>query len=242
MTKKLERTIEETNDKVLEKSTPFSILLLEFIVGSALIIGLVFIFFEIREEILEKEFELFDMQLLHFFYNLRTPILNAIMKIITDFGATTMIVLWVGLIIVLSIKKYVREAVLLGFVLSMAAIINGCLKLIFQRPRPQFEPLVIENSYSFPSGHAMDSTVFYLMLVYLTYHLTRNKKLTVLVGVIASFMILAIGISRIYLGVHYPSDVLAGFVAGLCWLLIVFFVYKTIWKFRLFSKKKPPIA
>ena len=153
-------------------------------------------------------------------------------------GSNILISIWVVLIVFLLIKKYYREAALLGFVLGMTALINTALKILIQRPRPQFHPLVVENSYSFPSGHAMDSFVFYMTLVYLIYHLTKNKVLTAVAFIFASCLVLTIGISRVYLGVHYPTDIIAGYTAGLCWMIIVYLIHQSMIFFRLFRNKK----
>src|SRR6202035_2903479 len=98
-------------------------------------------------------------------------------------------------------------------------LLNPLLKLIFARQRPTFEdPLVALASYSFPSGHAAGSTVFYGLLAYLVAREARSWGLRVLAVVAAAVTLLLIGFSRVYLGVHYLSDVLGGYAAGLVWL------------------------
>lgn len=237
MTKK-NNALSYHKETVVKNSKIFSILFLEIILGSFFVVSLIVIFLKLHDEVFEKEFTQFDVGILHFLYDYRNPILNSFMIFITDFGADIMLALWVILIISLIYKKYFREGVLLGFVLSMTAFINFMLKLLIQRPRPQFHPLIIENGFSFPSGHAMDSFVFYMTLVYLLYHLTKKKLLTIIAGILASVLVLTIGISRVYLGVHYPTDIIAGYTAGLCWMLIVFLIHRSIIYLRLFKKNR----
>jgi undecaprenyl-diphosphatase len=224
--------------QIVKNSQILSVLLGEIIAGSMGVIGLIYLFLKIRAEVFEKELTQFDMHILYFLYAQRNPYLNNFMLWITGFGSNIMIIIWILLIIFLVIKKYHREAALLGFVLGMTAIINTALKILIQRPRPQFHPLVVENSYSFPSGHAMDSFVFYMTLVYLIYHLTKNKVLTAVACIFASCLVLTIGISRVYLGVHYPTDIIGGYTAGLCWMIIVYLIHQSIIYFRLFRHTK----
>ena len=100
-----------------------------------------------------------------------------------------------------------------------SAVLNQLLKGLFERPRPYFEhPLLIEPSYPFPSGHAMESFVVYGMLVYFAVLALRSWKARVAVVCGAALLVVLIGFSRMYLGVHYFSDVLAGYAAGGVWL------------------------
>jgi membrane-associated phospholipid phosphatase len=100
--------------------------------------------------------------------------------------------------------------------------LNLLLKELFARPRPHFEhPLVVETSYSFPSGQAMESLVVYGMLAYFATLTLRGKgKRAASVGG-AAVLVVLVGFSRVYLGAHYVSDVVAGFVAGGAWVSVV---------------------
>ena len=100
-----------------------------------------------------------------------------------------------------------------------SAVLNQLLKGLFARPRPYFEhPLLIETSYSFPSGHAMGSFVLYGMLAYFAVLALKTWRARTAVVFGAALLVLLIGLSRMYLGVHYFSDVVAGFAAGGVWL------------------------
>jgi membrane-associated phospholipid phosphatase len=100
-----------------------------------------------------------------------------------------------------------------------STLLNWLLKGFFQRPRPHFaHPLVIETSYSFPSGHAMESFVVYGMVAYLAVLWLRSWEVRVAAVCGAALVVVLIGFSRVYLGVRYFSDVVAGYAAGGVWL------------------------
>ena len=98
-------------------------------------------------------------------------------------------------------------------------LINQILKYTFQRTRP-IDQIVIEKGYSFPSGHSMISMAFYGYFIYLIYKYVKSKKLKWILIVMLEFLIISIGISRIYLGVHYTSDVISGFLFSIAYLII----------------------
>jgi undecaprenyl-diphosphatase len=108
-------------------------------------------------------------------------------------------------------------------------LLNALLKQVFARPRPTFTtPLVIEQYYSFPSGHAMLSFIAYGMLAYLLCLIIKNNAVRLLIVLCAFFIILLIGLSRIALGVHYFSDVLAGYAVASLWLVICISTWRFI--------------
>ena len=104
--------------------------------------------------------------------------------------------------------------------MAVITILNQILKRILQRPRPTEYRIVEETGYSFPSGHSMVSMAFYGYLIYLIYKYVKNKYLKWTLITLLSFLIVSIGISRIYLGVHYTSDVLGGFLISISYLVI----------------------
>lgn len=115
--------------------------------------------------------------------------------------------------------------------------LNLLLKDLFARPRPPFErPLVVETSYSFPSGQAMESLVVYGMLAYFAVLILRGsgKRAVAVVG--AAVLVILIGFGRMYLGAHYFSDVVGGFVAGSAWLGAVMAGWEKIGRRHLFSR------
>lgn len=112
-------------------------------------------------------------------------------------------------------------------------LFNNLLKMGFHRVRPNLY-FIKETGYSFPSGHAMVTLVFYGTLLYFAFRHIPSRSLRSLLTVLAIFLILAIGVSLVYLGVHYPSDVLGSYLAGFCWLVISIIIIKRLHCTRLF--------
>lgn len=144
--------------------------------------------------------------------------LTPIFKIITWFGSATCLIL-LTIILFITIKNK-KIGGLVGANLVIVTILSQALKIIIQRPRPTEYHIINETGYSFPSGHSMVSMAFYGFLIYLIYKNIKNKYLKISLIVILSLLIVMIGISRIYLGVHYTSDVCAGFLVSLSYLII----------------------
>ena len=149
--------------------------------------------------------------------NLISDNLTPLVKMITWFGsATCLILLTVILFVIIKNKK---AGLLIGTNLVIITILNQTLKSLLQRPRPTGFRIINETGYSFPSGHSMISMAFYGFLIYLIYKNVKNKYLKFTLIIILIILIISIGLSRIYLGVHYTSDVLAGFLLSIAYLI-----------------------
>ena len=125
------------------------------------------------------------------------------------------------LVLALAVFLYLRwkhAAAWLAVSMAGALILDLALKYSFRRPRPPVFFGVAPHTYSFPSGHALCSFCFYAVLAGLIATRTRSVLLRVVVGVLAAALVIAIGLSRIYLGMHYPSDVIAGYLAAAIWV------------------------
>ena len=116
-------------------------------------------------------------------------------------------------------KKYFLYGLMVPANLAAGSLLNFILKQLFQRPRPDLLKLIEIGGYSFPSGHSMSSISFYGFLIYLSMKYIKHWSKYCIIGTL-SLLVLAIGISRIYLGVHYASDVLGGFIIGFGWLVL----------------------
>lgn len=155
---------------------------------------------------------------------------DAIFIVITHIGSAYVLLPLIGILIFLflSQQRY-WTALLLVFNLAGVRILNSSLKSIFERPRPELEHLVQVSAESFPSGHSMNSIAFFGFLAFLLYlKLKKIGKPNRWVWFVAACLIGFIGLSRVYLGVHYPVDVLGGFLAGLAWLFLCIFLYTYI--------------
>ena len=102
--------------------------------------------------------------------------------------------------------------------LACVVILNALLKIIVQRPRPEGFRLIEEAGYSFPSGHSMVAMAFFGLLIWMIWRHHRHDAMRVVWCVVFGLVIVMVGVSRVYLGVHYASDVIAGFCVSLVWL------------------------
>ena len=150
-----------------------------------------------------------------------TPRGTRIFGAITQLGSSTFTLMMAAAI---APALRTRRALLVGWVAAFlgGVVIERVVKAVVQRVRPAYATAALHlDSFSFPSGHATASMVAYTMLAYVLARLTRASPARgVVIFAAAAFVILAIGASRVYLGVHYPSDVLAGFTVGLGWVAI----------------------
>ena len=144
--------------------------------------------------------------------------LTSIIKVITNLSSVIFIIVIATIAIIFIRNKRIK--LLLASNLIGITIINNLLKVIVARDRPNINRLVNENGYSFPSGHSITSMVFYGYLIYLIYRYVDNKNIKVSLIIFLSLLILMIGFSRIYLGVHYTSDVMGGFLLGVVYLIV----------------------
>lgn len=152
---------------------------------------------------------------------------------LTSLGGTTVLTLMTAAVIGFLLVDGKRAAALLVFVsVSSGALLSTILKLVVARPRPDLVPHLVEvSSASFPSGHAMLSAVVYLTLGALLSRLEGPPRVKIYVLSVAIALTLSIGVSRVYLGVHWPTDVLAGWCAGAAWAVLC-------WRVALFLQRR----
>lgn len=173
----------------------------------------------ILEDVLEDEIlklDIYGYDLVSKF--LISDFVTPIAKNITHLGGAIFLIT-LSLILLLIIKNK-KIGILIWLNLGISVLLNQALKFIIQRPRPTEFRIINESGYSFPSGHSMVSAAFYGFLIYLIYKNVKNKYLKWSLITLLSLVILTIGISRIYLGVHYTSDVIAGFLISVSYLII----------------------
>ncbi len=172
------------------------------------------------QEVLEKEAFGFDTTVLLEVHRWANPVLDRVMVSLTRLGDPEFVVVIIALSFGLLLWRQQRtEAKVLTIACLGALILNQGLKLFFAKPRPQlWTPLIPETSFSFPSGHALGSLVLYGFLAYLW--AIATPKLSVWIYSFAILLIISIGISRLYLGVHWFTDIVAGYAVGFLWLMI----------------------
>lgn len=162
---------------------------------------------------------MFDEPILLFLHAQASPLLTAFFTTVTHLGDSVVIILLImGLAAYYTYRKMYHKALFVTFGIGGVVVANTLLKSIFQRERPAlWAHLVNETNFSFPSGHAMLSAAFATMLVILFWE-TKYRWLVVVLATVGTVIV---GLSRLYLGVHYPSDILAGWcVSAVCVLLV----------------------
>lgn len=230
----------------LANKLPFPILPVIYILaGLMLSFFSLNMFFELSEDLMEQERFQFDQVIIQYVSNIRTGTITEVMKFITFLGGKTILtLLLIGSLIWLIVKrKNYWGAIFYIIAVAGGGLLNLGLKHWFGRIRPE-NSLIVEQGFSYPSGHAMGSLIYYGFLGYLLVRSQRGKSIKVSLSMAFIALILLIGFSRIYLGVHYPSDVLAGFSAGTVWLLLCIGGRESIRAYKkrtlpLFKRKHP---
>lgn len=170
--------------------------------------------------ILTGNMDAVDASIYDFIFSFNSGALTGLFKIISFIASTKMIILYNLIIILVMIKKKSYKLVIVPISSLMSATINNIIKIIVARERPNINPLVIESTYSFPSGHSMISILFFGTILYVINK--NNYKYRKVFNIIIPIYILSVGISRIYLGVHYFSDCLSGYlIAGIILTIII---------------------
>ncbi len=149
--------------------------------------------------------------------NLRSDGLTFIMLFITNF-CNPIILILLSLVILL-ICKDKKMGLIIMINLLVSILLNIIFKGIIQRDRPLEDFLIIESGYSFPSGHSMVSMAYYGLIIYFIYKKIKDKRVRNVLMILIGLLILAIGFSRIYLGVHFASDVIGGFLISIIYLV-----------------------
>ncbi|RFU70627.1 PAP2 family protein [Peribacillus saganii] len=196
----------------------------------AFMISLVSLMFFVVMAILVRKHSIvdFDRTIITYVQGFETPILTSIMKFFTFIGGTIPIVL-ISLIVLFILHKVLKhrsELILFVAVIAGANLLFVSLKLLFRRARPDLHRLIEAANYSFPSGHATVAFALYGVLTFILWrHISTCFGRTTLI-ILSIIMIFFIGISRIYLGVHYPSDVIAGYFISSFWLTFAIWFYQ----------------
>jgi undecaprenyl-diphosphatase len=204
----------------------FEFLSLSLLLGLGTAIAALIFFGWLADEVLEGDSRRFDEVTRAAIHQLASPTLTIVMRGFSFVGST--IALTNGTIIVVvrfAMRNLGREAKLFAITMIGAGLLNITLKLAFKRARPEpFFNLSLPETYSFPSGHSLTSAVFFgALAAILTAHI-KSKRVRAVIWIVSTLIFLTIGFSRIYLGVHHTTDVIAGFVAALIWILVVRFV------------------
>ena len=189
-----------------------------------------FIFGILVYELLKNNLYNFDETIHSFIISFKSEWLTAFFNTITFLASPTFLIVFS--LLVFFIFKNKKYGIFSLINLIFIVIFNQILKNIFERNRPIDWMIIKETGYSFPSGHAMVSMGFYGMFIYLVWRCDIKKTYKIVLTIIFSILIILIGISRIYLGVHYASDIIAGFVISASYLIIAISVLEYYLKKR----------
>jgi len=195
-------------------------LIVHWLVGLGVVIGLVLVFGGMAEDVWFRGGFAWDAPIILAIHRLSNPILDVVMWLVTQTGQVGAVL--VTLIATVWFVRHHRRVDALAMLIGLggAAALNLALKLIFARPRPSlFTPMVVEKGFSFPSGHVTAAVAVYGFLAVLLWREGRYRW-----AALSAFWVVMVAISRIYLGVHYPSDTLGAMAITSLWLFVVFFV------------------
>ncbi len=222
---------------IFNKDNPNLSYIITAIIAFIVVVGGMNVFIELTEHIKEDILASYDTQIADYIISFRTPFLTRYFTFVTHVGDRNGYLIALALFAIITYLAFKRWRYVLQTtgVLLLSSISNIMLKRFIDRARPSAEHLVTVTTLSYPSGHAMSAMAFYGFLIYLCYKFQMNKFLKI--GIITFFvlLILSIGISRIYLGVHFPTDIAGGFIAGLIWVIFCIFIINLIDIYR----KKP---
>lgn len=203
-------------------------------IALALFIGGIKLFVELTEELKTTILASSDTAISAYITGFRTPYLTKYFVFVTNLGDALgyLVVFAICTIVFYIAFKRWRYVAQLAFVMVLALSSNLILKQIINRARPEAEHLVSVETLSYPSGHAMMAMAFYGTLLFLISQFPIGKVFKITFITMCAILILSIGISRIYLGVHYPSDIAGGYIAGFVWVVFCVMVFNLIQIFK----------
>lgn len=221
--------------------SPRSYLGLNLTLGALLLIGASWLFGGIAEDVLMGDpLTVIDVRVAQWFHARATPLLTQSMLVITHLHGSTAISIFMALaMLYLAWKRDWYWLICLGVTVPSGMQLNVLMKHAFHRARPSFDhPLLVLSSYSFPSGHVAGTTLFYGVLAAMLIAKMAAWRARVTIVLVAMALILLVALSRVYLGVHYLSDVLGGFAEALAWLTICLLGIHTYWQHRAASQNR----
>jgi len=188
-----------------------------------------FVFGWLAEEMLEGDTQQFDAFVRTAVHQSATPSLTRLMQVFSFLGSVAAVTAMSLLVVCVSLYfRHMRTAALATITMLGVAVLDLTLKHAFHRPRPAAFFGATPNSYSFPSGHALGSFCFYGILAAILAPVARGRGAKLCIWIAAVLLVGMIGLSRIYLGVHYPSDVIAGYCAAAVWVGAVGLLDRTL--------------
>jgi undecaprenyl-diphosphatase len=180
----------------------------------------VIVFLRLAGEVIEKEPLSFDVSILNFLHAHANKFLDSFFIAVTTLGSPIVMIILAAIVatILLFHKKQKDLTLIIVLGVAGAGIANVILKLLFHRDRPSsWHPMIVESGFSFPSGHAMLSAAAITAIVIALWR-TKWRWPALIIG---GLFVLLVGVSRLYLGVHYPSDIIAGWCVSIAWVVLI---------------------
>ena len=204
------------------------------VIALIVVVGGINLFIELTETLKSELLADYDQQITEYVISYRSSALTKYFVFVTNVGDVYGYAIILGVFTIMSIFvfkswKYTVQIIL---VLALSALSNLILKRFVDRARPGIEHMVSVETLSYPSGHAMSAMAFYGFLMYLFYRFKINIFLKIGIILLLALLILSIGLSRIYLGVHFPSDIVGGYIAGFIWVVFCILLFDVIEVFR----------
>jgi undecaprenyl-diphosphatase len=191
------------------------------LVGLAGLVASLLVLGTIADGVRDQEVFFLDAWATPFLHGIRSPLLDALMSGLTAMGSTIVVLpIFIAMLGGLYLKRRYGAMLFLAIALGGSLVIDATMKLIFERPRPKLDYAAVLPDYSFPSGHAMNGVAFYVSIALILWTVF-GRRVGVASTIVAVALAIGIGVSRIYLGFHYMTDVMGGWLAGIVWLLVV---------------------
>ncbi|WP_033541371.1 phosphatase PAP2 family protein [Planococcus sp. CAU13] len=206
----------------MKENTKISITLLLLLSGLAAAGLFIILFSELADEVMSREFGIFDGFIINLIRVNQSPALDSIMLFITELGSV-----WFLALVTISVAAWLWfkdndrwSAFFLIIASAAGGLLNSLMKSFYGRERPSINEAIDATGFSFPSGHSMGSFILYGFIIFLAIRKRQKEWVQWTISISLAVLVVLIGVSRIYLGAHYPSDVAAGFIAGTIWLLL----------------------
>ncbi|NVN19409.1 phosphatase PAP2 family protein [Muricauda sp. HICW] len=232
--KQLVSNVQEWLAPILDKYRHKGAYFVTALIALVLIVLGINVFVELTETLKTEYLGTIDSQITQFVFSFRSSTLTDFFIFVTNIGDVNGYLVILALMVLATAFiykkwKYVGQIFL---VLLLATTSNMVLKRFIDRARPDLEHIVTVETLSYPSGHAMSAMAFYGFLIYLLHKFRIKPLVKNILIVLVSLLILSIGVSRIYLGVHFPSDILGGFIAGAIWVFFCILLFNLMELFR----------
>ncbi|WP_181304378.1 phosphatase PAP2 family protein [Rufibacter sp. XAAS-G3-1] len=222
----MQEPMQENGEQTSKKAGAFlAVVTLQMVIAWLVFVGSAFLFFWMATVVFVEQEKDLDQAAFALAREITTPETTQAMYFVTFFGSKNFLIFGsLGLAFVFLIfKKWRFYSLKIITIAATTTLFNQSMKLFFGRPRPE-TAFLEQNGNSFPSGHAMIGGAFWGLLVYLVWTNVRQVWLKWLISILIGILIFLIGFSRVYLNVHYASDVLAGWAAGIFWLIMAIYL------------------